>query len=100
MRPSQRGALAKRYCAVEARTAVALLGEGVDAELVGERKVLELGDDVGDARREVTGEVLDVMQDGRQAGDEEERERDEDGENKRYDRDGARGRPLADPDVA
>ena len=50
------------------------LGDGVNAEPVGEGNSFEFGDDVGNALRELVGEVAEVAQDGRQAGGEEERE--------------------------
>ena len=40
------------------------LGDGVDAEAVGEGDFLEFGDDIGDALRELFGEAAEVAQDG------------------------------------
>ena len=50
------------------------LGDGLDAESVGKGNFFELGDDAGNALRELVGELAEVSQDGRQAGGEEERE--------------------------
>ena len=50
------------------------LGDGVDAEPVGEGDPFELGDDVGNTLRELVGEAAEVAQDRREAGGEEERE--------------------------
>jgi hypothetical protein len=50
------------------------LGEGLDAEFVGEGDSFESGGDIGDALGEFVGELAEVAQDGREAGGEEERE--------------------------
>ncbi len=50
------------------------LGDGVNAEPVGEGNSFEFGDDVGNALRKIVGELAEVVHDGRQAGGEEERE--------------------------
>jgi hypothetical protein len=50
------------------------LGNGVNAEPVGERNFSEFGGDVGNALRKLVGEAAEVAQDRRQAGGEEERE--------------------------
>jgi hypothetical protein len=76
--------------------AFTFLGEGVDAELVGEGQMLDAGDDAGDAGRQVGGEALDVVHDRREREDEEEGEDEGDGEDQGDDGDWARRRPLAD----
>ncbi len=50
------------------------LGDGVNAEPVGEGDPFELGDDVGNTLRQLVGEAAEVAQDRREAGGEEERE--------------------------
>jgi len=50
------------------------LGDGFEAEPVGEGNFLDFGDDVGEALGNVGGEVAQVAQDGGKAGGEEERE--------------------------
>jgi hypothetical protein len=64
-----------------------LLGDGGDAELVGDGDALKLGFDGWDAGWEVGGEVVDVADDGRKGDDEEgyegdgdEREQEDDGD--------------------
>ncbi len=71
-------------------------GEGVEAELVGQGQALEVVDEAGDTAGKFGGEVLNVMHDRRQGEDEEEGEGDEDGEHQGNDRQGTRGRPVAD----
>ncbi len=50
------------------------LGDGFNAEPVGEGNSFELGDDVGNALGQFVGELAEVVHDRRQAGGEEERE--------------------------
>jgi len=61
------------------------LGDGVNAESVGERNFFELGNDAGNALRELVGELAEVLQDGRQAGGEEERDDASDGDDQKDD---------------
>ncbi len=67
------------------------LGDGVNAEPVGEGNSFEFGNDVGDALGELVGELAEVAHDGRQAGGEEEREDAGDADDQEDDGDGARG---------
>jgi hypothetical protein len=60
------------------------LGEGVDAELVRHGELLHPGDDLGNALRQVGGEVAEVTQNGRKAKGEEEGE---DGKNRNDEKD-------------
>jgi hypothetical protein len=75
------------------------LGDGVNAEPVGERDSFEFGDDVGDALRELVGELAQVADDGRQAGGEEEREDGGDADDQQADGDGSRGTVAADVEL-
>ena len=71
------------------------LGDGVKAEPVGEGNSFEPGGDVGNALREVVGELAEVAQDGRETGGEEEGEDAGDGDDQKDDGDGARGMVAA-----
>ncbi len=64
--------------------ALGLVGEGGDAELIGEGKAFEAGDDDGDARGQVGGELVQVADDGREADNKKQRKSEKDhGEEKR-----------------
>jgi hypothetical protein len=76
----------------------ALLGDGVEAEFVRHGKVLELGNEAGDAGGEVGGKVFDIARNRGKADPEEEGEEGEDGEDDGNDGDGAGGRVVADPE--
>jgi hypothetical protein len=69
----------------------AALGEGVDAEPVGEGDSFDFGDDVGEALGEFGREVAEIAQNGRKASGEEECDDEGDAEDEENDGDGARG---------
>ena len=75
------------------------LGDGVDAEPVGEGDFFDFGDDVRDALREFCGEVAEIAQDWGQTGGEEEREDSGDGDDEKNDGDGAGGTIAANADL-
>ena len=66
------------------------LGDGIDAELVGERKALETGDDGRNAGGQVLGELVEVADDGWKCDEEEEGKREEDATEQKHDGDAAR----------
>ena len=76
------------------------LGDGVNAEPVGEGNSFEFGDDVGNALGELVGEVAEVAQDGGKAGGEEEGEDAGDGDDQKDDGDGAGGMVAAEVELA
>ena len=82
------------------RAPIGALGDGVDAEPVGEGDSFEFGDDAGDALGELVGELAEVAQDGREADGEEEREDAGDADDEEDDGDAARGLVAADIDLA
>ena len=72
------------------------LGYGVNAEPVGEGNSFELGDDAGNALRQLVGELAEVAQDRREAGGEEERENAGNADDQKDDGYGARWMVAAD----
>ena len=48
------------------------LGDGVDSELVGDRKLVELGDDGRNALGQFGGEEVEIVEDGRETEEEED----------------------------
>jgi hypothetical protein len=70
------------------------LGDGFNAEPVGEGNFFELVNDAGNALREVVGELAEVAEDRREAGGEEEREDGGDADDQKDDRHSA-GRVVA-----
>jgi hypothetical protein len=72
------------------------LGDGVEAELVGEGEFADSGGHIRDALGEVRGEVAEVAEDRREAGCEEEGKDEDDSGNEEDDSNGARGVVVAD----
>jgi hypothetical protein len=72
------------------------LGDGVDAEFVGERKLFDLRDDAGDALGQVGGEAAEVAEDGRQSSGEEGRQEEAGDDDEDDDGDAAGGMVATD----
>ena len=73
------------------------LCDGVDAELGGEGKLLNSGDNPGHALRQVGGEVLEIAEDRRKSAGEERSKKEADDDNEDEDRDNAGGVIAAEP---
>jgi hypothetical protein len=76
------------------------LGEGVEAELVGQGELFDAGDDGGDALGKVGGEVAEIAKDGRKAEGEEESKDRGDGDDEKDNGNGAGGLIAADVEAA
>ncbi len=72
------------------------LSDGLNAKPVGKGDSFEFGNDVGDALRELVGELAEVAYDGREAGGEEESEDASESDNQEHDCHTARRMVAAD----
>ena len=72
---------------------------GVDAETIGERKLLDLGDELRNAAGSIGDEGTKIAGDGRESDPEEEEEREADSGDEKNDSDAAAGAPAPDVDL-